>query len=395
MTRWRRRTLRRPSSGNRDDINWAMFCTLVLSSRNAFKELLVFEPTVDWNIPLFQRPQHMAIALGRRGCLIIYRTAGDGVRGFKNIEENVWLANAAELEVLKNAVWCFYSTAHLCSPGDMSIRKRSGRVIFEYIDHIDSAISGSKVQTARLRELKEAAFSGSADYIIASARTLYEEALGVARNAQVAYVPNGVNVDHFRAPSYGNAQLPQQLVQFRKKYKKIVGYFGAIAPWLWYEMISAIAKKRGDIGFVFIGPDYGGCAEKLPRAINVLYLGTVHYSQLPLYARCFDVCFIPFQSGQIAGATSPLKLFEYFALERPVIVTASMRECVAFPEVLSAADVTSFSDAIDRALLLSADVEFRGRLAYLAEQNSWDVRAQKYISIIRPQIEKNSLDRLQ
>ena len=121
-------------------------------------------------------------------------------------------------------------------------------------------------------------------------------------------------MDHYRNIAHLTTPLPENLVKFRKKFRYTVGYFGAIAPWLWYEALNELAHIRPDIGFIFIGPDYQFSVEKLPETKNVLYLGPVGYGVLPAYARQFDVCFIPFARGEIAHTTSPLKLFEYFAL---------------------------------------------------------------------------------
>lgn len=169
--------------------------------------------------------------------------------------------------------------------------------------------------------------------------------------------------------------LPEELLEFKSGYENIVGYFGAIAPWLWYDEIRKLVSSRPDLGFVFIGPDYADALGRLPRARNVLWLDQVSYDTLPAYANQFDVCFIPFEPGKIAHATSPLKLFEYFALEKPVVVTSQMRECTAFDVVFSGDDADSLSKAIDEAIGFKSDRAFKDELARLADENSWDNRA--------------------
>jgi glycosyltransferase involved in cell wall biosynthesis len=168
--------------------------------------------------------------------------------------------------------------------------------------------------------------------------------------------------------------LSPDFVAFKSQYSNVVGYFGAIAPWLWYEAIAELVERRKDVGFVFIGPSYTGGLDQLPISENLLYLGVVEYNVLPAYGRQFDVCIIPFAPGEIARTTSPLKLFEYFALEKPVVVTSEMVECVAFKEVFSGDSVNAISQAIDKALTVKADPELKTRLAQLADENSWDER---------------------
>lgn len=365
------------------DMAWVDFRDQVLDCRDPSSLVIVFEPTIDWGVKLFQRPQHMAMALGRKGCIVLYRTTGDGVSGVRAIAPNVWLVGTPEVDELSGAVWCVYSTASLNSPEQMSERRAHGRVVYEYIDHIDSAISGGKTEVQRLLALKAAACSGHADYLVASARALYAEMSASCTGAPIAYIPNGVDVAHFRDVRHVQALLPESYLGFRERYRRVVGYFGAIAPWLWFDMMAKLAKNLPDVGFIYIGPDYGGCAERLPRGNNVLYAGAVDYDDLPAYAMRFDVCFIPFSPGQIAQTTSPLKLYEYFALEKPVVVTSEMRECTAFPEVFSGADLSSLIKAIEAAFTVSGVSPYRESVLRLAYANTWDVRAQTFLDLLQ------------
>jgi len=380
---WRtRQALFSPYIGS--DMAWADFRDHVLDCRDPSTLVFVFEPTIDWGVTLFQRPQHMAVALGRKGCIVLYRTTGDGVGGVREIAPNVWLVGTPEVTEFQGAVWCVYSTASLCSPEQMIERRKKGRVVYEYIDHIDSAISGSKAEIQGLLALKMAACSGQADYLVASARTLYEEVRGASgTDVPLAYIPNGVDVDHFRDARHAEMPLTERFLEFRHRYRKLVGYFGAIAPWLWFDIMDQLAKQMQDVGFVYIGPDYGGCVGKLPRGHNVLYLGAVDYAVLPAYAVWFDVCFIPFSPGTIARTTSPLKLYEYFALEKPVVVTADMQECTVFSEVFSAADLSSWIKAIEEAFIAGGLSTYRESVLRLAYANTWDVRAEAYLNLLQ------------
>jgi len=364
------------------DIAWADFLANVLDCREQSTPVFVFEPTIDWGTTLFQRPQHMAMALGRKGCIVLYRTTGDGVGGVREIAPNVWLVGTREVEELRGAVWCVYSTASLCSPEQMADRRKNGRVVYEYIDNIDGEISGSKAEVQRLLALKAAARAGHTDYLVASAQLLYAEMSASGSDAPLAYISNGVDVSHFRDPRHAEIPLSARFVEFRHRYRKLIGYFGAIAPWLWFDIMAQLAEQLPDVGFVYIGPDYGGCSGKLPRGNNVLYLGPIDYAVLPAYARQFDICFIPFSPGSIARTTSPLKLYEYFALEKPVVVTADMQECTIFSEVFSGSDLPTFVDAIENAFIAGGLSTYRESVLRLAYANTWDVRAENYLDLL-------------
>ena len=360
------------------DISWSEFNSEILSKREKYKGIFVQELVIDWNVPLYQRPQHIAAALGRLGYLVIYRTdnwAGDNVDGFREVSENVWITNRYEVEEIQDVVRSLYSTAYANTPELIMKNGKRGVMVYEYIDHIDPEISGDQENIKRLFNLKKFAFEGGADFIVASANKLYDEAVNAVGKGKVILVPNGVDTVHYRNPAHKNTVIPTLLLEFKAKHNNVIGYFGALAPWLWYECIQELVAARPELGFVFIGPDYYGGAGKLPKLSNVLYLGTVDYKILPSYAHQFDICFIPFKPGDIAKTTSPLKLFEYFALEKPVVVTADMNECTAFLEVFRGGSAAELSAAIDAALLVKDQEQFKVRLRELADQNDWIQRA--------------------
>src|SRR5690606_22261533 len=116
---------------------------------------------------------------------------------------------------------------------------------------------GDRDNIYALQQQKERAFSGDTDFIIASAQALYDEAVAAVGRDKVLLVPNGVDTDHYRK-DLSCVVLPEGLTAFRRRYKKIVGYFGALAPWIWYEEVNKLIDARPDLGFVFIGPDYYG-----------------------------------------------------------------------------------------------------------------------------------------
>jgi len=369
-------------ANNPRDMPWEKFAKEILGQRSKYKGIFVQETVIDWNVPLYQRPQHMAVAMARQGYLVIYRTPNwgvDDVHGFREVEKDVWITNCAEVDGIDNVVRSVYSTAYTTSIENIKKFSAKGAVLYEYIDHIDAEISGDE-NVKNLLQLKDFAFSGGVSHIVASAQALYDEAESRVGVGKTIMVQNGVDIRHYRNPLHKERDLAASLVNFRKRFKYVVGYFGALAPWLWYEVIDELVAQKSDVGFVFIGPDYYGGIDSLPKVDNVLYMGAVDYKILPSYGMSFDVCLIPFKPGDIAKTTSPLKLFEYFALEKPVVVTSGMAECVRYPEVFHGASADALSTAIDQAIAIKDDVTFKKRLAALADENSWDMRAASLIA---------------
>jgi len=105
----------------------------------------------------------------------------------------------------------------------------------------------------------------------------------------------------------------------------------------------------------------------------VRWIGHRPYASLKAYLSVFDVALIPFVINDITMATSPLKLYEYFAAGKPVIVTR-LPECLAFSEVFDVGNVEEFSRALDLARLKGRDMSFVEGLLDLARKNSWTAR---------------------
>lgn len=360
------------------DLDWASFQAKVLSRRGDYRGVFVQECVIDWNVALFQRPQHIALAMARAGYLVIYRTGnfgGDDVQGFREVSPGVWLTNRPEVDGLGGVVRSIYSTGHSRTPESLAACPRDNVLVYEYVDHIDPRISGTPENVARLAALRDWAMGGGVDLVAATSRVLHAEACAALGPERCLFVPNGVDTRHYRDPAQASVVLPEALRDFRRRHARLVGYFGAIAPWLWYDALAELVALRPGLGFVFIGPDYFGGAARLPVAPNVLHLGAVDYRVLPAHGAVFDACMIPFEPGDIARSTSPLKLFEYFALEKPVVVSSQMIECTVFPEVFHGDSPATLAAALDQALAVAGDGGFRARLATLADQNDWDRRA--------------------
>lgn len=377
-------------------LNFQSFYDHIGPNLSNYKGVFIQEICIDWFVPLFQRPQQMSLAMAKAGYLVIYKTPNlvDNIKGFVEAESNVWVTDdlsfsLANLPTSKPIIRSYYSTSYALSEYTSFDRSPNEYAIYEYIDHIDPEISGHDSSfIALLNDQKERAFNGAVDAIVASSRVLADEAISHSKAPRVAYIPNGVNVSHYRnIDKISSKNLPGDLGLFLSRHNKVVGYFGAIAPWLWYDVLNKLVTLRPDIGFVFIGPDYYNCTQFLPITSNFHYAGTVDYKALPSYAEHFDVCLIPFKPGEIAKTTSPLKLFEYFALEKPVVVTSAMLECIQYDEVLHGNNYLELSDAIDLAFTKKDDLEFKAKMARLADENDWKVRAHQIVKLFSHEIE--------
>jgi glycosyltransferase involved in cell wall biosynthesis len=264
-----------------------------------------------------------------------------------------------------------YSTsAYLGIRQIMELKWKGYNIIYSYLDEISVEILGNVPATNGSLDIFNKLEQIDPDLIITSAKKLYAEMLLRFPKEKVILVPNGVDVENF---SQQTRDIPKDIKEINNP---IIGYYGALAPWLDYEVLNRLSKERPNYNFVYIGDNYNGGLYKLDKRDNVYFLGPRHYRELGKYSALFDVCMIPFREGEIAKATSPLKLFEYMAARKPVVVTKDLVECYGYEGVLVSKNHDDFIANIDRALELGKDENIKERLFEYAKQNTCEKRAQ-------------------
>ena len=86
---------------------------------------------------------------------------------------------------------------------------------------------------------------------------------------------------------------------------------------------------------------------------------------------------VPFIKNDITDATSPVKIFEYMALEKP-IVTTDINECKSYESCQIAYNDYDFIDKVDYAVkVLVHDEQYKKILKKEAADNTWKHRAKQ------------------
>lgn len=208
-----------------------------------------------------------------------------------------------------------------------------------------------------------------ADLIFCSSNSIYEYFLN--RHPFVYLVPNGVDYVHFSpAPPYRPIDLPVG--------KPIIGYSGAIAPWLDWELLNVVAQENPDINFVFLGALFQ--LNKFPLKLkNVIYIGLKSYQELPNYLHFFDLGLIPFRQTEMTKGCNPIKLYEYYAAGIRVLGTP-LPELLTIPRINLESTPQLFSLRL-RHLLEEKDLYKAERMAY-AQANDWSERTGRMLQYI-------------
>ena len=135
--------------------------------------------------------------------------------------------------------------------------------------------------------------------------------------AHVHHISNGVDIGFFKID--GKRTIPLDIKDISAP---IVGYAGKIQERIDVGLMGFLAEKLPRTNFVFIGQTINRKTTKsLLRYRNIHYLGDKHYSLLPYYLSCFDICIIPHKMSRLTVSMNPIKLYEYLAAGKPVVTT--------------------------------------------------------------------------
>lgn len=156
-----------------------------------------------------------------------------------------------------------------------------------------------------------------------------EEKWAAVTDAPTHVAPDGVNLDRFRV----GRSKEEMRADLGLPSGPLVCYTGSLQPWKGVDTLVTAAGTLQGTTVCLVGgtPDQ---QEWLRNAVtapeNLHLIGHVSPSQVPKYLAASDVLVVPNTANREISAryTSPLKLFEYMAAERPIVATdiPSLRE---------------------------------------------------------------------
>lgn len=350
---------------------------------NPSRDVMVLPVSIGWNTWAFQRPQQMALQLAATGYLYFYcvkpRWPEERISGFRLIAPNLYLTNRRDLllSLDKKLIQHLYPENRIPLDFVRQRQSRGDRILYEYIDEIDERVMGNI--PAFVWERHAALLRDESVYVTASADKLLNQVIEV-RSQRYALVTNGVDIAHFLIR---NVSSPEALKPILQRGKPIIGFYGAMAPWVDFALLRAVADT-GSYSVCLIGPLHlmdQFSETGLHGHSDIHYLGPVAYDQLPSYAAHFDICTIPFLLNDMTDCVSPVKLFEYMALGKP-IVTTNMQECRKYKSVVVATSHADFIAKLDGALRGEFDQSHYRFLRQEAEENSWSGKAYQVAQLL-------------
>lgn len=178
-------------------------------------------------------------------------------------------------------------------------------------------------------------------------------AAGVARS-RLHVIPNGVGHEYLHPRADG--------LDVRRRHRlessTVLGFTGFVREWHGLDRVIDLLARRSDpsLAFLVVGdgpavPALKAQAKRLGLGQQVVFTGLVGRADVPAHVAAFDIALQP----HVVGYASPLKLFEYMALARPIIApaTPNIKEILSHERDSLLFDIGrahTFSDAIERLL---------------------------------------------
>ena len=367
-----------------------------------FDRVILWRSSFGYHVPLFQRPQHIANNLAKCRCLLLYEvtTMTDKVKTVKRLRDNLYLVNynnvllnrilMQELRKINKPKYIqLYSTDWKLSVENIQNYQKEGfGFIYEYIDDISPELAGTKNLPQNIVDKYEYAMRDESVFVVVTADLLREDVVRHRGEKNLVTSSNGVDYAFFRDLDE-NFPCDEAFMRVVEKGLPIVCYYGALAKWFDYDLVKKIAAT-GRYSVVLFGIKYDEAFdENIHGEENIYFLGPRDYTCLKEYAKHCDILTIPFQINNITRATSPVKLFEYMALHKP-IVTTDMKECRKYESVLIGKDHEDFIRQLDRAMTLKENEAYIDLLDREARDNDWSMKAKRIIDLIWEDETKNA-----
>jgi glycosyltransferase involved in cell wall biosynthesis len=312
---------------------------------------IIYSPTIDYSF-MVQRPQNLAKALAGLGHEVFYLNLNQQNLPPEQVEPNLTVIHNHE-DIFKiekkypTVLWMSWAKTH-----DWIERLKPDISFYDCIDDFKDWYEFEKTIVQKV------------DLVTCTADILYDKMITMHENVVMAR--NACEYEHFATTPY--LRTPSDWKSVR--YRKVIGYVGALAPWVDRELIIKLSKLYT---VALVGGNFGSDFSGLP---NVFQYGLKHYSVLPSYLKNMDVLIIPFLLNDITNATNPVKLFEYLATGKPIVSTG-LPEVKKYPVAYIGETHDEFLERVAFSLTPQANtpqlIEARKQVA---QQNSWKARAE-------------------
>lgn len=343
-----------------------------LKQENPDKKIVILPHVMRYYDIMKQRPQQIADEFAKKDDILYFYLTDEIEEPFiRKISDNLYLLSDAETltSVFNKYILHMYancSTHYFDLLKVMEVLSNGNKVIYEFIDALDAGLLNVSEEIL----LRHNYLLNREDVpVFCTARVLYDEVINNYRKQNVHLTSNGVRYEDFNNEL--KKEIPDNIKKLIKKGNKIITYYGAIAKWVDYELIEKLAKHNKNYHIVMIGKNYYHEVEELEKVSNIHFLGPVEYKKLINYGYYSDVLIIPFLINDITKATSPVKVFEYMAMEKPIVITA-LPECKKYKSINIANNHDEFIKMVDKSVKKDLTAKEKKLMKKEALENTWE-----------------------
>ncbi len=208
---------------------------------------------------------------------------------------------------------------------------------------------------------------------------------GINKN-KIEIIPNGVNIHLFN---------PEK---FPHRFNYTIGYLGSLYSirgiFKILEAFEIVKKQIPQAKLLYIGD--GRDRKKLEKEIerknlsdSVDITGRIPYPEVPQYLSKIDIGFIGWDNIEVMQGSSPLKLFEYLAMEKAVVggTGGQIEEVLnkGYGIHLEKLTPEKIAESIINLFKNPEKIKKMGELGrkYVLKNHSWDIISERYYKIYK------------
>lgn len=258
---------------------------------------------------------------------------------------------------------------------------------------VETACINPRGPMARILHALESATARSAKHIVAITHGLERYVRDLGARCPVEVIANGADPAMFDRVRVKSAR---EALGYCER-DEVILYSGRLEPWSGVhdivEALTEICRVRAGAKFMFVGD--GSAAQQLIDEVRehalqdrVRFLGFQRYARMPELIAAADIAIVPFPHTPTTEVCSPVKLFEYLLMGKPVITTdlPGIREAVSDQNVLFVRDLSA-SELRSAVLRLLEDPQLRARMSATGydlcrREFVWEALAERFSAVM-------------
>lgn len=301
----------------------------------------------------------------------------------------------------KSLIWA-YQAARYISSSDVDLAYGRSQLVFEMLLKMNKSKTGF--------EIHQSLGDGKNIFV-----KIFQRAIRKHPDAKIVAISNGLKkyvVDHYGAKdanvfvAHDGADrasekiIPAKIVQMKDTHFNI-GYIGQLYHGKGMEIISELVKRMPHVAFHIVGgndTDIQYWRNKLKEYANIHFYGYVSPSDTLSYGIAMDVMIAPYlnevyganssskRHSNLAQFMSPLKLFEYMSVGKPIITSdlPVLREIIVNGQTGLLCDCRNLDDWVNAIERFIASESLRNQLGINArkvfeEKFTWEARAKNIL----------------